>query len=78
MDQADVAPGAHAIATEFGLGFIPFGWESFDLALPRAIWFRRLFQDLIGRIKSVTGKQIADGLNGYDLSDAGELLWGDE
>jgi len=78
LDQADVAPGAHAIATEFGLGFIPFGWESFDIALPRAIWFRRLFQDLLGRLKSVTSQQIADTLKGYDLNDTGELLWGDD
>lgn len=77
MDQADVAPGAHAIATEFGLGFIPFGWESFDMALPREIWFRRLFQDLLGRLKSVTSQQIADELHGYDLTNTGELLWGD-
>ena len=78
LDQADVAPGAHAIATEFGLGFIPFGWESFDIALPRAIWFRRLFQDLLGRLKSVASQQIADTLKGYDLNDTGELLWGDD
>ena len=78
MDQADVAPGAHAIATEFGLGFIPFGWESFDIALPRAIWFRRLFQDLLGRLKSVSCQQIADDLDGYELQDTGELLWGDD
>ncbi|MGW8227959.1 MAG: substrate-binding domain-containing protein [Gammaproteobacteria bacterium] len=77
LDQADVAPGAHAIATEFGLGFIPFGWESFDIALPRAIWFRRLFQDLLGRLKSVDSQHIADNLHGYDLTDTGELLWGD-
>jgi putative molybdopterin biosynthesis protein len=78
MDQADVAPGARAIATEFGLDFIPFGWESFDFALPRSIWFRRLFQDLLGRLKSAQGQQLADSLTGYDLSDSGELLWGDE
>lgn len=78
MDQADVAPGAHAIATEFGLGFISFGWESFDFALPRSIWFRRLFQDLIGRLKSVPCQQLADELTGYDLGDAGQLVWGDQ
>jgi len=60
------------------LGFIPFGWESFDIALPRAIWFRRLFQDLLGRLKSVASQQIADTLKGYDLNDTGELLWGDD
>ncbi len=78
MDQADVAPGARAIATEFGLGFIPFGWESFDIALPRSIWFRRLFQDLLSRLRSAHCQQLAEGLTGYDLSNSGELLWGDE
>lgn len=78
MDNADVAPGARAIAREFGLGFIPFGWESFDFALPRKIWFRRLFQDLLSRFKSAPCQQLADDLSGYDLSDCGNLLWGDE
>lgn len=78
MNQADVAPGARAVATEFGLGFIAFGWESFDIALPRAIWFRRLFQELIARLKSLACQQLAENLSGYDLSNTGELVWGDE
>ena len=78
MDQADVAPGARAIATEFGLGFIPFGWESFDIAMPRAIWFRRLFQELIFFFFFLACQQLAEELTGYDLSNSGELVWGDE
>ncbi|MBI1422296.1 MAG: helix-turn-helix domain-containing protein [Gammaproteobacteria bacterium] len=78
MDRADVVPGARAIATEFGLGFIPFGWESFDFALPRGIWFRRLFQELLNRLKSAQCQHLAEDLGGYDLSNTGQLLWGDE
>jgi len=78
MQQADVAPGARSAAAEYGLGFIPFGWESFDLALPRSIWFRRLFQDLIGRLRSPASQATAGYLTGYDLSEAGDLIWGDE
>jgi len=78
MDRADVAPGARAIATEFGLGFIPFGWESFDFALPRSIWFRRLFQELLTRLKSIQCQHLAEELGGYDFSNTGQLLWGDE
>ncbi|MEL0586371.1 MAG: helix-turn-helix transcriptional regulator [Candidatus Thiodiazotropha sp. (ex. Lucinoma kazani)] len=78
MNQADVAPGARAAANEYGLAFIPFGWESFDLTLPRSIWFRRLFQDLITRLRSSDCKTMADKLTGYDLREAGELVWGDE
>ena len=78
MNQADAAPGARAAASEYGLDFMPFGWESFDLALPRSIWFRRLFQDLIGRLRSADCHAMGERLGGYDLTEAGELVWGDE
>lgn len=77
MGIADIAPGIRAAATEYGLDFIPFGWESFDLAIPRAIWFRHLFQELIRRLKSPACQQLADKLTGYDLSASGEFIWGD-
>ncbi len=78
MGVADVAPGARSAAHEYGLSFIPFGWESFDLALPRSIWFRRLFQDLIARLRSPAALAMADMLTGYDMSEAGDLIWGDD
>lgn len=78
MKQADVAPGARATAKEYGLEFIPFGWESFDIALPRNIWFRRLFQDLISRLKSQPCQSMAERLTGYNLEGAGDLVWGDD
>ena len=77
MGNADIAPGVRAAAKEYGLDFISFGWESFDLAIPKAIWFRRLFQELISRLKSPACQQLADNLTGYDLSKTGELIWGD-
>ena len=75
---ADVAPGARAAATEAGLSFLPFGSEAFDLALPRNIWFRRLFQELLGRLQSGECRQIADLLGGYDFTESGELVWGED
>lgn len=75
MDQADVAPGARALATEFGLEFISMGWESFDFVLPRSIWFRHLFQGLINKLKSPQTQYLAEQLDGYDLSDCGEMIW---
>lgn len=76
LGQADVAPGARAAANEAGLKFISFGVEAFDLALPRDIWFRRLFQDLLARLQSGETRQLADILGGYDLDACGELVWG--
>jgi len=78
MNLADVAPGARSAAEEYGLGFIPFGWEAFDFTLPRNIWFRHLFQDLIARLKSPSCQKLADELGGYDLSDSGKMTWGDQ
>lgn len=78
MQQADIAPGARSAAHEFGLDFIPYGWEAFDLTLPRDIWFRRLFQELMNRLKSQPCQAMADILTGYDLSESGELVWGDD
>lgn len=76
MDLADIAPGTRSAATEFGLGFISLGWESFDLALPRNIWFRHLFQDFIYQLKSPPSQQMAETFGGYDFSTTGELVWG--
>ncbi len=78
MGVAEIAPGVRAAATEYGLDFIPFGWESFDLVIPKQIWFRHLFQELINRLKSVSSQQLAEALTGYDLSRSGELVWGDD
>jgi molybdate-binding protein len=78
LDQADVAPGARAAAAEAGLEFIPFGVEAFDFALPRNIWFRRLFQDLLARLQSGECRQMADLLGGYDFSETGDLVWGED
>ncbi len=78
LGQADVAPGARSAATEAGLGFLPFGSEAFDFALPRSIWFRRLFQELLARLQSGECRQMADLLGGYDFSQSGEMVWGQE
>lgn len=76
MRQADVALGPRAAATQAGLEFISMGWESFDIAMTRGIWFRHLFQDLLKRVQSDRAQHIAGMLQGYDLSACGELIWG--
>ena len=78
LKKADIAPGTHAIANEFGLDFISLGWEVLDFAIPRNIWFRHLFHDLINRIKSATGQRYADELGGYQIINSGKLIWGED
>jgi len=78
LGQGDVAPGARAAAAESGLGFLPLGTEAFDLALPRNIWFRRLFQEFLQRLESGECRQMADLLGGYDFSESSSMIWGQE
>lgn len=78
MKQAHIAVGIRAQANEFGLGFIPMAWEALDMALPRSIWFRHLFQTLLQRLQHDEGQRLALLLGGYDLTDCGQLLWGGE
>ncbi len=73
-EDADCAPGTRAAATEFGLGFLPLGWEAFDLALPRDVLFRRLFQDLLAAHGDARSQALAQRLGGYDLSPLGRVL----
>ncbi len=78
LGLADAAPGSRAAAAENGLGFVATGWEAFDLALERGIWFRKLFQDLIARLRDPETEHLAGLLGGYDLTEAGRLVWGQE
>ena len=78
MQKTDIACGTRAIAREFGLDFISLGWEAFDFVIPRNIWFRHLFQNLIANIKSDSGQQTALRLGGYDFAQCGDLMWGDD
>jgi putative molybdopterin biosynthesis protein len=78
LQKTDIASGTRAIANEFGLDFISLGWEVFDFAIPRNIWFRHLFHNLMNRINSDAGQRIANDLGGYQISNCGKLIWGDD
>jgi putative molybdopterin biosynthesis protein len=74
MDQADVAPGACAAAAEFGLEFLPIGWEAYDLVLRRGVYFRTLFHKLRELLRGDECQRWAQLLGGYDFSDSGKLI----
>jgi len=73
-DAADCAAGTRATATEFGLDFLPLGWEALDLALPKEIFFRHLFQHLLARLGGTELRELARQLGGYDLTPLGQVL----
>jgi putative molybdopterin biosynthesis protein len=74
MRKADAAPGTRGAASEFGLEFVHVGWEAFDLALYRGVYFRALFQELIGWYKTPECRALAEEFGGYDLSEVGTLV----
>lgn len=75
MGQAEVGPGVRAAATEFGLDFVSLGWEAFDLALHRGVFFRNLFQRLLEHLRGTECRREAGMLGGYDLDELGTLVW---
>lgn len=75
MGQADVATGVRAAATEFGLEFLPIGWEAFDLAMHRGVFFRTLFQKLLEHLRGGEAQSVARMLGGYDMTECGNLIW---
>ena len=72
--RADCAPGVQSAAQEFALGFLPLGWEMFDLVVPRPVVFARLFQRLLDLLAGERLQEIAAGLGGYDLTPLGRVL----
>lgn len=75
--EADVTMGTRGYATLFGLEFINFGWEAYDFALNRGIYFRNLFQKLMEEIQSPECQRMAKTLGGYGFRDCGKIIWSD-
>jgi len=73
--QADVAPGVRAAAGEFGLEFLPIGWEAFDLAMSRGIYFRTLFRGLLDVLRGAECQRLAQVFGGYDCAELGNIVW---
>ena len=75
--EADVTMGTRGYATQFGLEFISRGWEAYDFALNRGIYFRNLFQKLMEEIESPECQRVAKTLGGYSFRDCGKIVWSD-
>ena len=61
--------------SSFGLEFRSIGWESFDVALSRGIFFRTLFRNLLEQLGGDECQRLAQLLGGYDLAQLGKLAW---
>lgn len=74
-EEADVGPGPRSLANEFGLNFISAGWEAYDLALDRGVFFRTLFQNFIQQLKGPECQRLAVMFGGYGFDSCGQIVW---
>jgi molybdate-binding protein len=64
-----------AAAGEFGLEFLPIGWEAFDLAMSRGVYFRTLFRGLLDVLRGAECQRLAQVFGGYDFAELGNIVW---
>lgn len=76
-NEADITMGTRGYATQFGLEFVNVGWEAFDFALNKGIYFRNLFQKLMEEIQGPGCQYVAKTLGGYKFKDCGKIIWSD-
>lgn len=71
---ADVGPGLRAVASAWGLEFIPLGKERYDLAIPRAVFESPRLRPLLAALHSQEFRRVAAAFPGYDLTRTGQVI----
>ena len=74
-DRADAALGLAALARQYHLGFIPVIRERFDLLVDRRSWFEEPLLTLLAFCRSAAFVDRIRGLEGYDFSNRGRILF---
>ena len=75
--RVDAAPAIRAVAGMLGLDFLPLRWERFDLLVNRERFFEKGIQSFISVLHEEEFRQLADSLEGYDISLCGKMLYPD-
>jgi molybdate-binding protein len=73
--RADVGPAIEAVAGALDLGFVPLRWERFDLLVSREVFFEEPIQSFFGLLQSDPFRAMARALPGYDVSQAGKIVF---
>ncbi len=73
--RADAAPAIRAVAGLLDLDFIPLRWERFDLLIAKNRFFERKIQDFLGLFHDDEFQELANSLEGYDVSSCGKMLF---
>ena len=73
--RADAGPGIGAVAGLLNIGFIPIRWERFDLMILKDRFFDEGIQQFLSLLHDAQFRQIAEALNGYDISLSGKMVF---
>ncbi len=73
--RADAGPGIGAVAGLLDIGFVPIRWERFDLMILKDHFFDEGIQQFLSLLHEAQFRQIAEALNGYDISMSGKMVF---
>lgn len=73
--RADAGPCIRAVAGLLDLDFIPLRWERYDLMIAKDRFFDAGIQRFLGLLHENEFRQIAEKLQGYDLSLSGKMVF---
>jgi len=76
--RADAGPAIKTVASLLNLDFIPLRMERFDLIILKERFFDQGIQLFLGLLRSQAFEGLAQGLDGYDLSVTGEMIFPQE
>ena len=73
--RADAAPAIKPVAGLLGLDFIPLRWERYDLLVSKEHFFEQGVQLFLGLLHESEFRDIAQKLDGYDLSLCSKMVF---
>jgi excisionase family DNA binding protein len=73
--RADAGPGIRPVASLLGLGFLPLRQERYDLLVTRERFFDQGIQYFLSLLHEKTFVQMAEQLDGYDVSTSGKMIF---
>lgn len=76
--RADATPAIRPVADLLDLGFVPLRWERYDLLISKERFFEEGVQLFLGLLHEPAFRALTAGLNGYDLSLCGKVVFPQE
>lgn len=73
--RVDAGLAVRPVAALLGLEFIPIRWERFDLLIPKDRFFEKGVQLFLGLLHERGFREVANQLEGYDLSISGKMVF---